>query len=86
MPLDSGGASAEAPLHHGGARYGNTTLNVACILGGADNKAPSTGDPEAPMLIIDGMVIFGGLDVKLRKTLRERVVEFADHLRAMFGR
>ncbi len=64
----------------------NTTLNVACVLGGADNKAPSTGDPEAPMLIIDGMVIFGGLDVKLRKTLRERVVEFADHLRAMFGR
>ncbi len=41
---------------------------------------------DAPTLIIDGMVIFGGLDVKLRKTLRERVVEFADHLRAMFGR
>lgn len=63
----------------------NTTMNVTCILGGADTNAPSSGDPDAPVLIIDGFVIFGGLDVKLRKTLRERVVAFADQLRSLFG-
>jgi hypothetical protein len=31
-------------------------------------------------------VLLGGLDVKVRKSLRERVVAFADGLRAMFGR
>ncbi len=63
----------------------NTTMNVSCILGGADTNAPSSGDPNAPVLLIDGFVIFGGLDVKLHRTLRERVVAFADQLRSLLG-
>jgi hypothetical protein len=63
----------------------NTTMNVSCILGGADTNAPSSGHPNAPVLLIDGFVIFGGLDVKLHRTLRERVVAFADQLRSLLG-
>jgi hypothetical protein len=63
----------------------NTTMNVSCILGGADTNAPSSGDPNSPVLVIDGFVIFGGLDVKLHRTLRERVVAFADQLRSLLG-
>jgi hypothetical protein len=64
----------------------NTTINVGCLLGGVDNNAPSSGKRDAPHLIVDGFVLLGGLDVKVRKSLRERVVAFADGLRAMFGR
>jgi hypothetical protein len=64
----------------------NTTVNAACLLGGVEDKSPGTSDPDAPRLVIEGFVMFGGLDVKVRKTLRERMVAFADGLRTLFGR
>jgi hypothetical protein len=64
----------------------NTTVNAFCIFGGIDNKAPNSSDPRAPKLEVDGLVMFGGADVKLKKTVKERMLEFADGLRAVFGR
>jgi hypothetical protein len=59
-------------------------MRAFSIFGGMDNKAPNTVDPNAPRLVIEGLVIFGGGDVKLKKTFRQRLVEFADGLRSFF--
>jgi hypothetical protein len=64
----------------------NTTVKASCFLGGVDNSAPHTGDPAAPQLVVEGFVLLGGVDVKLKRTLRERVLAFADGVRAMFNR
>jgi hypothetical protein len=63
----------------------NTTVNTFCIFGGVTNKAPNSDAPEAPRLIVEGLVLFGGAVVKIRKTMRERLMDFADTLRSMFG-
>jgi hypothetical protein len=63
----------------------STTVKAFSIFGGFTNKAPSIARPEGPRLIIEGLIIFGGGDVKVRRSLRERALEFADSLRAMFS-
>jgi hypothetical protein len=55
-----------------------------CIFGGVDNRAGSTTDPDAPMLIIEGIALFGGADIKIKKTPKQRFQEFANTLRSMF--
>lgn len=63
----------------------NTTVKTANILGGTSNKAPKALDPDAPRIVIEGLVMFGGVDVKVKRTLKERMLEFADNLRSMVG-
>ncbi len=63
----------------------NTSVRVFSIFGGVSNKAPSSTDRNSPRLVIEGLVIFGGGDVKLKRTFRERLLEFADGLRSFFG-
>jgi len=55
-----------------------------CIFGGIDNRAGSTTDPDAPLLIIEGIALFGGADIKIKKTPRQKFQEFAATLRSMF--
>jgi hypothetical protein len=56
-----------------------------CIFGGITNKAPSIGSSDAPTIYIEGLVIFGGVDIKLKRTLKERFTAFADGLKDMFS-
>jgi hypothetical protein len=63
----------------------NTVSKALCIFGGIDNRAPSTNDRDAPTLLIQGLVLFGGARIKVRKTARERLLEFADSIRNMFA-
>jgi len=56
-----------------------------CIFGGLDNKAPSSDCSDAPTLVIEGLVIFGGVDIKLKRTLKEKFTAFADDLKNMFN-
>ena len=74
----------------GGARIyvpeGTNTLSRAfCIFGGIDNRAPSSDDPNAPTLIIDGLAICGGAKIRVRRTLKERLLEFANSVKNMFA-
>ena len=62
----------------------NTVSNVQCIFGGIDNGAPSTNDPGAPKLIIEGLVFFGGASIKVKRTWREHWIDFADRFRRVF--
>ncbi|MBX3705269.1 MAG: DUF1707 and DUF2154 domain-containing protein [Pseudomonadales bacterium] len=61
--------------------HANVTANVFCLFGGVSNKAPGNPDPEAPRIAVNGFVMFGGTDIKVRKSLKARLREFADGLR-----
>lgn len=63
----------------------STTVRTFNLLGGVSNKAPTTLDANAPRIVVEGLVMLGGLDVKVRRTMKERMLEFADSLRSMFG-
>ncbi len=49
-----------------------------------DNRAGSSPDPDAPTLIIEGIALFGGADIKIKKTPKQKFQEFANTLRSMF--
>jgi hypothetical protein len=36
------------------------------------------------MLVVEGLCLFGGVDIRVKKTPRQRLTEFADTLRSMF--
>jgi DUF1707 SHOCT-like domain len=61
-----------------------TTSKVLSIFGGVDNRAPSSPDPAAPKLVITGLALFGSAHIRVRKSAKERLREFAQTLRGMF--
>ncbi len=62
------------------------TVRTVNVLGGSHNRAADARDRDAPRIVIEGLVLLGGVNVKVKKTPRERVLEFADHLRTLVGR
>lgn len=64
----------------------NVVSKAFGIFGGVSNKAPSIADRNAPTLVIEGVAIFGGVDIRLKKTIKEKFVAFADSMRNMFNR
>lgn len=63
----------------------NVISKAFCIFGGIENKAPCIAGRDAPTLIIEGCTIFSGMDIKLKQSLKERFVSFADSLKRMFN-
>ena len=62
-----------------------TVSKAVCIFGGVDNRGPSTADRNAPTIVLQGLVLFGGADIKIKKTAKERWLEFADTIKATFA-
>jgi hypothetical protein len=66
-------------------RDGMRTLSKAvAIFGGVDNRASAAPHPNAPLLVVEGLVLFGGIDIRIKKTPKQRLQEFADQFRTMF--
>ena len=63
----------------------NVVTRVQCMFGGMDNKMPSSNSPDSPTLIVDGLILFGGADIKLKRTFKERLHDFAYGLKDMFS-
>ncbi|NMP31188.1 cell wall-active antibiotics response protein [Thalassotalea sp. M1531] len=63
----------------------NVVSKVFCIFGGVENKAPCLADQNSPTLVIEGFAIFSGIDIKIKQSLKERFVAFADNLKKMFN-
>jgi hypothetical protein len=61
-----------------------TVSKAVCIFGGVDNRGGTTTDPNAPLLVIEGLALFGGVDIRVKKTPKQRFTEFAEQVRAMF--
>jgi hypothetical protein len=62
-----------------------TVSKAVCIFGGVDNRGPSTADRDAPTIVLQGLVLFGGADIKIKKTAKERWLELADTVKQMFA-
>jgi hypothetical protein len=66
-------------------RDGMRTVSKAiCIFGGVDNRSGPTTDPNAPLLVVEGAALFGGVDIRVKKTPKQRLHEFAAQFRTMF--
>jgi hypothetical protein len=62
-----------------------TVSKALAVFGGIENRGSTSIDAHAPMLVVEGIVLFGGVDIRVKKTPREKLREFADHVRAMFA-
>jgi hypothetical protein len=58
--------------------------NVSCIMGGITDKTPYRNSANEPAIILDGFVLFGDIRIKIKKTLKERLLQFAEVVRAVF--
>jgi hypothetical protein len=63
----------------------NTQAQAICLFGGLDNRGPSNPDPSMPTVIVEGLVLFGGVGIKIKRTLKERWLAFADQFKQAFG-
>ncbi|WP_286235467.1 LiaF domain-containing protein [Thalassotalea sediminis] len=63
----------------------NVVSKAFCIFGGVSNKAPSLAHINSPTIVIEGLVVFGGVDIKLKRTIKEKFVAFADSMKNMFN-
>ena len=61
----------------------NVVSKAFCVFGGIDNKAPSIANRQAPTIILEGLVLFGGVDVGVKRTIKEKFVAFANKLKTM---
>jgi hypothetical protein len=57
--------------------------NVSCILGGVKDRTNACNNGNEPVIILDGFVLFGDIKVKLKKTFRERLLQFAETVKAV---
>lgn len=62
----------------------NVVSKAFCIFGGIDNKTMTVQKSQAPTLVIEGFAIFSGIDIKIKQTIKERFVAFADNLKSVF--
>jgi len=58
---------------------------AACVFGGISNKARGPAAADAPRLVIEGLVMFGGVEIKPRKDRQRRLLGLAAGLRRLYG-
>jgi hypothetical protein len=71
----------------------NVVSKAFCIFGGVDNIASSQVSSSTanrnrlnrPTIIIEGVSIFSGVSIKVRRSMKERFVELADSLKGIFS-
>lgn len=94
--LDFGSAQFAAKTTHinlfclfgGASLYVTEGINVVththCLFGGLDDRSSTTNDPNAPTIVIDGLVLFGGVAIKIRKSMKDRWIQFAEQFKSAF--
>ena len=63
----------------------NVVTKAFCLMGGIDNTAPSIADRQAPTITVEGFVLMGGVDIGLKRTIKEKFVELAAQMKALLG-
>jgi predicted membrane protein len=62
----------------------NVLSKAFCILGTSKNKAPSVASIHAPTITIEGIIILSEISIKLKTTMKESFVAFANKMKTMF--
>lgn len=63
----------------------NVVTRAVCLFGGMDSRGNTIANKDAPTIVVEGLVLFGGVAIKTRTVLRERMMQFADGFRNMFS-
>ncbi|MFT6732914.1 MAG: hypothetical protein ACJAS9_001099 [Polaribacter sp.] len=62
----------------------NVICKATCIASNFDNESSTINEGNPPTLIIEGFSLFSSLDVKIKRTFKEKIRDFADGLKKMF--
>lgn len=69
----------------------NVVSKAFCIFGSIDNDAPNNGISQisastpVPTLNIEGVSIFSSIDIDLKRTMKEKLMNMADNFKRMFS-
>ena len=63
----------------------NVVTKAFCLMGSIENNAPSIAERQAPTITVEGFVLLGGVDIGLKRTIKEKFVELAAQMKALFG-
>lgn len=63
----------------------NVVTKTFSIFGSTENKAPSIADRQAPTIILEGFVLFGDVQISIKRTIKEKFVTFANELKTLFN-
>ena len=61
----------------------NTVSKIVSIFGGTDNSAPSSRSSDAPVVIVEGLVMFGGVGIEVKRSVKEVFIDFANRIRGI---
>ncbi|MFT6085977.1 MAG: hypothetical protein ACI9UD_003087 [Glaciecola sp.] len=62
----------------------NVLSKAFCILGTSKNKAPSVASAHAPTITIEGVIILSEISIKIKTTMKENFVAFANKMKTLF--
>jgi len=65
-----------------GVRIKSKLINVLSTF---HNRAPHTNRPDAPTLIIEGFMFLGGVEIKLKKAFKQRLLEFGNSIKTFLS-
>lgn len=60
----------------------NVVSRMFSVLGSVENKSASLNKLQGPTITIEGKVIFGSLEIKVKRTMKEKFVGFANSLKS----
>lgn len=61
------------------------STNVFSVLGSTENKAPSMGNlKQAPHIRVQGFQVLSSVEIKIKRTIKEKFVAFANSLKGTF--
>ena len=64
-------------------------VNVVCKTSGfmnsTENRSPSMAPKQAPTIIIKGVSVMGTLEIKVKRTVKEKFMSFAEQLKSAFN-
>lgn len=61
----------------------NVVSKAFAVLGSIENSAPSNGDRNAPTIVIEGTVVLGSVEIKVKRTMKEKLQSFANSFKQM---
>ena len=63
----------------------NVVSKMFCILGSFENKTVSLNKRQGPTINLEGKTVLGSVEVKVKRTIKEKFVSFANDLKAQLG-
>jgi len=57
-----------------------------CVFGVIDNHSSSSGQPKTVSIIIENFIIFGAVKIRIKRSMKERLMEFGALVRSIFGK